>query len=362
MSLSRLDEARQSLDFADVLAAGLAQESTGDAEARVVLAQTAAARAAWPGLSDADSSRWAQRARELADLALSLRPDSLEARRAAASARLQGALRDGDPARAQQDFDGAVQLLEQPAKDPTEERARRQALGAALVERASWRAKSGRMDGVPGAQQVVDRLAALRERAPDDLELQLGAARATLLLADAMEGADPVQAQTHAQEAALLAREVSSRRPDRTDAAVVLVDATLRAGHPQEALAAARRFEARGVTAVAPLLAEAALFAGDFEAARTTTAEGPRLVLIRALAAAWLERPSDAVIQARALKAAVTQVGWPPARLARALEGVPAGPGPGEGAVRRFASQWRDQGPEAALTQLIATLETQLAR
>jgi hypothetical protein len=363
LSLSRLDEAAQSLDFADVLAGGLAQESAGDAEARVVLAQTAAARAGRPGQSAAESARWAERARKWADLGLSMLPDSLEARRAAASARLQQALHRADRAQAQKDFDDAVQLLELPAKDPTEELARRDALGAALIERASWRAKTGH-DGVPGAEQVLERLRALRERAPDDLELQLDAARATLLLAEALEPGDAAGAQTQAALAAALAREVVTRRPDRLEASLLVVRATLLAGQPKEALEAARAFEARGMKEVAPLLAEAALFSGDFETARTVPlgeVDAPaQLVLVRALASAWLDRPSDAVIQARALKTLST-VDWAPSRLSRALDGLPMGRGQGEGAVRRFAAQWRERGADAALAQWVTTLEGQLA-
>lgn len=364
LSLSRLDEARQSLDFGDLLAQGLADEAAGDGEARVVLAQTAVARAGMPGLDAAQSLRWAERGRELADQALALMPDSLEARRAAASARIESALREREPARAQRDFDDAVRLLETPAKEPTGELARRQALGAALVERASWRARYARPGTAAEAQDVVARLASLRERAPDDLELQLDAARAELLFAEALEALDAQTSRAHAASAAGLAREVVSRRPDRLEAAVLVVTATLRSGHATEALAAARAFQARGVKPAAPLVAEAALFAGDFEVARTSASQekSPQLVLIRALAGAWLERPSDAVIQARAMKATMGSVGWPAGRLARALEGVPPGPGRGEAAVRRFAAQWSEVGADAALGEFIGTLEAQLRK
>ncbi len=358
LSLSRLDEAQQSLDFADVLAQGLADASEADAQARVVLAQTAAARAAMPGSAEASSLVWAERAQRLADQALALEPDSPEARRAAASARLERAMREAEPARAQRDFDDAVQLLELPAKDPSEERARRQALGAALVARASRRAKEGQPSN---AQQVVERVAGLRERAPDDLELQLAAARAAVLWAEALEGSDVAAARTQAGAAAGLAREVVSRRPDRPDAAVLVVRATLLSGRAQEALAAARGFESRGISEVSPLVAEAALFAGDFELARTQVGgETPESVLIRALASAWLGRPSDAVIQVRVLKTVMSSVAWPPSRLVLGLEGLPAGAGRGEAAVRRFAVRWREVGGDAALAEFISALEAQL--
>jgi hypothetical protein len=219
---------------------------------------------------------------------------------------------------------------------------------------------------VAGAEAVLERLTALRERAPDDLELQLDAARAGMLLAEALEGSDADQARVRAGEAAVLAREVVNRRPDRAEAALLLVRATLLSGHPGEALEAARLFSARGMKEVAPLLAEAALFAGDFEAARAeplgqTGAPEASLVLVRALADAWMDRPSDAVIQARALQTTIGTVGWAPSRLSRALEGLPSGTGRGEGAVRRFAAQWREQGPEVALAGLVTTLEGQLS-
>lgn len=360
LSLSRLEEAEQSLDFADTLAQGLADASPSDDQARVVLAQTAAARASMPGLSATEALRWTERARTLGDEALELAPDSVPARLAAASARLQSALRAVEPAAARRDFDQAVNLLEQPAKDPSEELARRQALGVALVERASRRAR----DGQPtDAQRLVERLAALRERAPDDLELQLNAARAALLFAETLEETDVDGSHRQAEGAAALARDVVSRRPDRSEAAVLAISAALRAGRARDALTAARSFQSRGLTAVDPLVAEAALSAGDFELARTQAAEAtPRVVLIRALAAAWVERPSDAVIQARAMKSTMGAVGWPPGRLSRTLEGVPPGPGEGEAAVRRFAVRWREAGAEVALGELIETLEGQLPR
>jgi hypothetical protein len=344
LSLSRLDEARQSLDFGDVLAQSLADASASDGQARVVLAQTAVARAGMPGSGAAESLRWAERGRAMADEALALMPDSLEARRAAARARIQSAIREGEPARAQHDFDDAVRLLELPAKDPSEELARRQALGAALVERARWRARFGQADRTAQARLVVERLVVLRERVPDDLELQLDAARAAMLLAEALEGRDAEGARARASDAATLAREVVSRRPDRLEAAAVLVRALLLSGHATDALAAARGFEARGATGVQPLIAQAALFAGDFELARTQVVadQNQEVVLVRALAAAWLERPSDAVIQARAMRASMGSVG-----LARVT--------PRQRAGARAAGPGARRGRGAALRQPVAT-------
>lgn len=358
LSLSRLEEARASLDFADTLAQGLADASPGDSQARVVLAQTAAARAAMPGLETEQALEWAARARTLADEALASAPGSAPARLAAANARLQRALRVSDATSSQREFDDAVKLLEVPAKDPSEELARRQALGTALVERASRRAREGQP---PGAQGVVERLAALRERAPDDVELQLSAARAELLLAQSLEETDAEGSRAHADSAAALAREVHGRRPDRAEAAALQVSALLLGGHAQEALAAARGLESRGVTGVSALISEAALLSGDFELAASVDADtSERAVLIRALASTWRGKPSDAVIQARALRGHLGEVGWPAGRLERALERLPRGSGEGEAAVRRFAARWREAGGEQALGELIAALEAQL--
>ncbi len=356
LSLSRFDEARKSLDFADVLAQGLAEASPTDAQARVVLAQTAAARATLPGLSEEASLRWAALARSFADQALVLDPDSVEVRRAAASARLQSAMRELEVSRALRDFDEAVKLLELAARDPAEELARRQALGAALVERARRQPKNA-----AEARKLVERLSGLRERAPDDVELQFDAARAGLLLAQTLEADEFEKSQQAAAAASTLAQEVVSRRPDRADAAALFVRATLRSGRAQEALASARGFESRGVSGMGSLLAEAALFSGDFELARTQVVEpGSEGVLIRALACAWLERPSDAVIQARVLKGNFDEVQWPSSRLVRGLAGVAAGQGAGEVAVRTFAQRWREVGGEASLDEFIAWLETSL--
>jgi hypothetical protein len=358
LSLSRLDEARQTLDFADTLAQGLADASADDSQARVVLAQTAAARAAMPGLSIEKSLEWSARARTLSDAALASAPGSVPARLAAASARLQSALRVTDSTEAEREFNDAVKLLELPAKDPSEELARRQALGTALVERASRRARAGQPSE---AQRVVERLAELRERAPDDVELQLSAARAELLLAEALEEKNAEGSRAHADASAALARDVSGRRPDRVEAAALQVKALLLAGHAQEALAAARGFESRGVSDVTSLIAEAALFSGNFELAATLDADtSERAVLIRAVAATWLGKPSDAVIQARALRGHLSEVGWPAGRLERALESVPRGSGQGEAAARKFSARWRELGGEKALAELIATLEAQL--
>ena len=85
------------------------------------------------------------------------------------------------------------------------------------------------------------------------------------------------------------------------------------------------------------------------------------MVLIRALASAWLERPSDAVIQARVMKTVMSGVPWPPSRLVHGLEGLPPGPGRGEAAVRQFAVRWREVGGDAALAEFIPALEAQLA-
>ena len=116
-----------------------------------------------------------------------------------------------------------------------------------------------------------------------------------------------------------------------------------------------------------PLLLEvaAALFTFDFElarglAAREPSAQLPRMVLVRALASAWLERPSDAVIQARALKVGFGHGPWPQARLALVLEARAPGAGAGEAEVRAFATTWRDQGGDAAIAALIAALEARL--
>ena len=199
LSLSRFDEARQSLDFADALAQGLVDASADEAPARVVLAQTAAARAGLPGLSAEESLRWVTRARTLGEEAIALEPESFEARQAAASAQLESALKEPQPAAAQRHFDEAVRLLEVPAVDPSEELERRRALGAALVERESRRAALGQPTQ---AQAVLQRLADLRERAPDDIELKFEEARAGMLVFEALEQSDPEQARQHAVTAA----------------------------------------------------------------------------------------------------------------------------------------------------------------
>ncbi len=357
LSLSRFDEARQSLDFADVLAQGLADASATDAQARVVLAQTAAARATLPGLTQEAALRWAALAQTLADRALVLEPESVEARRTAALARLQSALREVDSSRALADFDEAVKLLELAVRDPAEELARRQALGAALVERARRKPKNA-----TEARQLVAQLSGLRERTPDDVDLQFEAARAGVLLAETLERGEFENSQQAAATAGALAHDVVSRRPDRADAAALFVRATLRSGRAQEALAAARGFESRGLGGMGSLIAEAALFSGDFELARTQAAEpGSEGVLIRALACAWLGRPSDAVIQARVLKGKFAEVPWSSSRLVRGLAGVAPGQGSGAGAVVTFAKRWNEEGGESALTGFIARLDELLA-
>jgi hypothetical protein len=357
LSLGRADEASKSFDFARGLVTSL---PAGDPEADVVLAELTLARALAPDSTTVEREAAAGDARALADRAAARLPDSFEARRLGAVARVVLARLATSPAIARVLFDDGVQRLESPARDVADELLRRQTLGQALVERASTLGADA-----DALREVVARLATLRERALDDLELQVAAARAALLLAEALEGRDVEGQHAQAEAALQFAREASARRPDKPDYAVLEVRAALLAGRPTDALAAARGFEARGVSEVAPWTAEAALFSGDFEqaralAARAPVASSPRMVLVRALASAWLERPSDAVIQARALRASFGAGPWPAARLALALEPLPRGTGAGEATVRAFAAQWRDEGGAPAIAQLIATLEAAL--
>jgi hypothetical protein len=185
------------------------------------------------------------------------------------------------------------------------------------------------------------------------------------LLAESLEGGDVERQHARAALAVQWAREASARRPDKVEFAVLVVRAELLAGRPVDALASARGFEARGFVEVAPLTSEAAFFAGQFEqarmlAARPEQAQLPRVMLVRALASAWLDRPSDAVIQLRALKGAFGEGVWPASRLASALEARPQGAGHGEATVRAFGERWKSAGGAVALSEFIAALETSL--
>jgi hypothetical protein len=357
-SLGRVDEAQRSLDFADVLALELAREAT-DAEARVVLAQTAAARALLRGSTVDEAQRFARQSRAFADEAVKLAPDRFEARLAAAEARLLLASDDGAPPDVLDRLGEAVSLLQTPSSNPLDEVARAQALSSALLTGLEWRARSAQPPGEVEARTVAREIEALRLRTPDDLELQLAVVRVGLLLSEAIEERSAEEARVEAANAARLADEVLERRPDRADVARLAVRATLRAGRAKEALTLAQRL-APNVEGLASIEAEAAFFAGEFETARTTVVKSPgaRDVLVRALSAAALGRSSDAVIQARALKASVGEVRWPKVRLAAAVEGMS---GVDDG-VKRFAIAWRDAGPDAALAEWIAELEGKLGR
>lgn len=358
MALGRRTEAARSLDFARGLVEGL---PPGDAHVELVLAELALVRADAPGAEATAVREAALEARTRADGALRLHAASFEARRLAAAARLVLASSESSAA-ARALVDEAIALLEVPVSAP-DELLRRQLLARALVERAQR---------VPGSlaehEALLTRVEALRERALDDSELQAAAARAHLLAAAAAEASGLVTAQhAWADRAGALARDVSQRRPDRPALAAMVVEAELLAGRPTAALDRARAFEASGLREVAPLTAEAAFFAGAWEQARVLAARAPgsstpRMVLVRALAAAWLGRASDAVIQARALKGSFGDGPWPPARLARSLEGLPVGTGPGEQAVRAFAARWAEGQGEDAVAGLIASLEAQLPR
>ncbi|MGV3620305.1 MAG: hypothetical protein ACO1OB_05795, partial [Archangium sp.] len=181
-SLGRSDEALRSLDFADTLALSLVDETPADADARIVLAQVAAARAATPQLSNAEVLRFAESALASARAALQTKPDSLDARRAAAAALQLSARHQADAAKARADFDAAIALLDAMPGDVStaDELARRQLLGGALVERAVWH----RVPSKAEAAALVTRVAALREGAFDDVELQLAATRASLTAAE----------------------------------------------------------------------------------------------------------------------------------------------------------------------------------
>lgn len=362
-SLGRGDEALRSLDFADALATSLVDEASSDADARIVLAQVAAARAARPGLANSEVLKFAESALVFARAALQVKPDSLDARRAAAAALQLSAQHQPDAEKARADFDAAIQLLDTASADlsTVDELARRQSLGNALVERAVWHRVPSRAE----SSSLVARLDLLREGALDDVELQLAAARAGLALAEANEGENIELQHQHARKAAALAAEVANRRPDKTGAPALVVRAQLLADEPEAALESARLFERQGFTEVSEIAAQAALFAGHFDDARTLAARPaqaalPSQILVRTLASAWLERPSDAVIQARALTPKFDALAWPRARLAHALEKLPPGEGEGERAVRQFANTWRDGEGESALRALISTLETRL--
>ena len=357
LSLGRLEEAHKSFDLATTLAATLPE---GDAEAELVRAEIAVARVEAPGATVEEIAREATVAVARADEALHREAGSFEARRLGAVARLALARQTVDDTAARTLFDEGIARLEPTAKDPADEVLRRETLGRALTERAD-RVGSTTAE----LEALVERLALLRERAMDDVELQVSAARVSLLLAEALEGHDVPRQHAQAEIARQLALEASGRRPDKPELASLVVRAELLAGRFADALVSARGFEARGIKEVAPLTAEAALFTFDFElarslAAREPSAQLPRMVLVRALASAWLERPSDAVIQARALKVGFGHGPWPQARLALVLEARAPGAGAGEAEVRAFATTWRDQGGDAAIAALIAALEARL--
>jgi hypothetical protein len=358
LSLGRRDEAQKSFDFASALVATFAP---GDADADLVLAEIALSRADAVGATSEDVVARAEDARGRADHALSSHPDSFEARRMSAVARLALArlAPSDDAARAL--FDDAIARLQAAARDPADEVLRRETLGQALVDRAA------RLDATAeDLEGVLTRITTLRERALDDLELQVSAAKAALLLAQALEGLEPERQHARSEQATQWAKEASARRPDKPEFALLVVRAELLAGRPGDALASARNFEARGVTEVAPLTVEAAFFSGDFELARTLAArpelsQQPRVMLVRALAAAWLDRPSDAVIQLRALRSRFGEGVWSRERLASGLESLPRGGGRGEGAVRDFGVGWKTRGGSGALGEFVTTLEGALA-
>ena len=172
-----------------------------------------------------------------ADRAVILLPDSPEARRAAAMARMQRAARQEDAASTDADLDEAVQLLDL-AGPFLDEPALRSELGAALVARQTRRAqqlkerrshdewekgRSSRPGGVAETRRVVERLTQLRELSPDDLQLKTVAVRGKLLLAEALlDDSEPDGGRAEARAAAELARDILSRRPEHPEAAALL--------------------------------------------------------------------------------------------------------------------------------------------
>ncbi|MFZ5444790.1 MAG: hypothetical protein ACOZQL_32675 [Myxococcota bacterium] len=357
-TLGRGTEAARSLDFATGLLAVLPDD---DADVELVRAELALARAGAPGAAPRELRAAALEARSRADAARASRPQSFEARRLGAGARLL--LAEPEPAgSAVPLLDEAIALLEVPVS-AADELLRRQTLARAIVLRAQ---RAPRARAV--LEELVRRVEALRERAMDDVELQAAAARARLLAAEACEAEGATAAQhAHADQAAALARDVATRRSDRAAFASLVIEAELLASRPAAALERARAAEASGFAELAPLTAEAAFFSADWEQARALAARPPanttaRMVLVRALAAACLERASDAVIQARALKGSFGAGPWPAERLVRLLEAQPASGGAGQRAVRDFAAAWAQGDGEAAIAGLIASLEAQLPR
>lgn len=228
-SLSRFDEARHSLDLAASLAGTGVSELALDGQTLVLQAQMALTQASFPELDSASAQEWIERARRAADQAVGLLPQSAEARRAAALARMQRAARQMSAPSTDADLDEAVKLLEG-ASSLSDEPGLRTELGAALVSRQAQRLarvrESGgkaRLEEVEECRRVVEKLGQLRELSPDDLQLKAEAARGKLLLAEGLlEGMDVDGGTAEAQAAAQLARDILNRRPDQPAATELL--------------------------------------------------------------------------------------------------------------------------------------------
>lgn len=359
VSLGRASESDASLDFAGRLAAELLEEEPGRADAQVVVAQVELARAGGGGVTGLEHAR---RAVAAADAALALAPGDATARALGARARVAEAQLSDDGAAVSRLLDDAAGRLEGAEGDP----ALLEATGEVLLARLGrqW----GGLDGarrLADSARLVEVLSALRRQRPEDTGVQLRAATGLVLRARALEAGEPAAARAAAEEALGLARGALERRPDLRGAAAAVVESQLLAGRPGEAWLEARRYEVLGAEEVSPWLAEAAFFAGDFAQARAlagreAVAGQPAQVLLRALASALLDRPGDAVIQARALRGVLQATGWPPERLVRFLDARPPGTTAGPRGVAAFAAAWQ-AGDAGALDRWVEALEAQLA-
>lgn len=226
-------------------------------------------------------------------------------------------------------------------------------------------------------QLVTEALALVRaalEREPDS-----DAARQALvaLLVEAgiiaEDEGEPARAREAFEEARSIGLQLLERRPESISASPLVVRADVHLGRYRDAWERLRLLEQHGALGeLGPLAPAIAFLAGEDEEAirlaRLPDTEGTGGALVfRALAAAMLGRPGDALIAARAARGKLEEVPW--LRSAGFARAVTSGKleQPGPRAVFDFALAW--DAPEAdaaargaALEHFIASLQKQLDR
>jgi tetratricopeptide (TPR) repeat protein len=374
VTLGRGDDARSALALARRLSEGLLAERA-DARHLLLEAQRFEVEARLANLEGKDTEgASAEQGLALAERALALEPASVVGNRLAStlSRHLAGladeervgplldqALRYGAAALAASPDDEAAHVSQ--ARNLST-MAYSSAVAVDLPRRSAY------------VEQALALLKSAQQRAPDSDDVRVAYADVLVQWGSLLELAgEPERARQAFVDARQAALELLNHRPESTLAFSSLVEAEVNLGMVHDAWHHLQAMERRGTLSELAVVAPGVAFlAGeDEEAIRLAQASGLEssgaTLVYRAMAAAMLERPSDAVIAARAARGKVQFVPW--RRYAAFTRVVTAGhlEAPTRSAVFHFALAYdaalpiTDVAPlDAALERFISDLEAQV--